>query len=86
MEGTVLQRLGPVTYLIQLPRGVQWKRHIDHIRVRSAPTPAPMEEQGESFDHFGTMAQETPTPTDGTNAMEEPTDNMVENPNFLLSS
>ena len=79
VEGTVLKRLGPVTYLIELPRGVQWKWHIDHIRARSAATPAPAEEGGESLDQFGTVAQETPTCTDGAKAVEDSTDDMVNN-------
>ena len=89
VEGTVLQRLGPVTYLIQLPRGVQWKRHIDHIRARSAPTSMPAEEGGEShesFDHFGTVTQETPTSTDGANAVEEATHDTVDIPHLPVSS
>lgn len=35
VEGTIDKRVGPVMYLVRLPRGVVWKRHVDHIRDRT---------------------------------------------------
>ena len=32
VEGTIQKRLGPVTYLVRVPRGLVWKGHVDHIR------------------------------------------------------
>ena len=76
-QGTVLKRLGPVTYLIELPRGIQWKRHINYIRTRSAATYTYFaQEEGESLVYFVTVAQETTTSTD---AVKESTNNTVDN-------
>ena len=32
ISGVVLQSVGPVSYMIRLPDGTLWKRHVDHIR------------------------------------------------------
>ena len=34
LEGIINKRLGPVTYLVKLPRGDVRKRHVDHIQER----------------------------------------------------
>ena len=40
----VTNRLGPLTYLIQLPNGILWRWHVDHLREGSYPDPStPME-------------------------------------------
>ena len=31
MAGVIVERLGPLTYLVQVDSGVFWKRHIDHL-------------------------------------------------------
>ena len=32
VAAVVVQQLGPVSYLLQLPNGTQWRRHVDHVR------------------------------------------------------
>ena len=34
MEGTILDKTGPVSFRIWLSDGRIWKRHIDHVRIR----------------------------------------------------
>ena len=34
MEGTILDKTGPVSFRIRLSDGCIWKRHIDHVRIR----------------------------------------------------
>ena len=34
MGGRSDNRLGPLTYLVQVDTGQLWKRHLDHLRVR----------------------------------------------------
>ena len=34
MEGTILDKTGPVSFRIRLSDGRIWKRHIDHVRIR----------------------------------------------------
>ena len=31
LHGTVIERKGPLSYLVQLPSGTVWKRHVDHM-------------------------------------------------------
>ena len=35
VPGVVVERVGPLTYLVQVDDGGLWKRHIDHLRERS---------------------------------------------------
>ena len=35
----VADRLGPLTYLIQLPDGTLWRCHVDHVRHGSQADP-----------------------------------------------
>ena len=32
VAGVIVERLGPLTYLVQVDSGVFWRRHIDHLR------------------------------------------------------
>ena len=32
LVGTVVERRGPLSYLVQVANGVVWKRHVDHLR------------------------------------------------------
>ena len=32
MSGTIVDRLGPLSYMIRLPNGDLWRRHVDHLR------------------------------------------------------
>ena len=34
MEGTILDKTGPVSFRIRLSDGRIWKPHIDHVRIR----------------------------------------------------
>ena len=34
MEGTILDKTGPVSFRVRLLDGRIWKRHIDHVRIR----------------------------------------------------
>ena len=31
LQGTVIERKGPLSYLVQLASGTVWKRHVDHM-------------------------------------------------------
>ena len=33
VAGVIVERLGPLTYLVQVDSGVFWRRHVDHLRV-----------------------------------------------------
>lgn len=32
VSGILIGRQGPLSYLVQMPEGQVWKRHVDHIR------------------------------------------------------
>ena len=34
VAGVIIERLSPLTYLVQVDTGQLWKRHLDHLRVR----------------------------------------------------
>ena len=38
IPGTVLKKLGPVTYRVDVGEGRIWKRHIDHLGMEPQPT------------------------------------------------
>ena len=33
VAGVIVERLGPLTYLVQVDSGVFWRHHVDHLRV-----------------------------------------------------
>ena len=43
LVGTVVERRGPLSYLVQVANGVVWKRHVDHLR-RTIDSPQEEEE------------------------------------------
>ncbi len=38
---TIVQQLGPVTYLVDVSEGKLWKRHVDHLKDRGVTSPTP---------------------------------------------
>ena len=32
IPGTILRQLGPLSYEVEVEQGLQWKRHVDHLR------------------------------------------------------
>ena len=41
MQATVVDQLGPQSFLVQLHGGETWRRHIDHLRAGSDQPPPP---------------------------------------------
>ena len=37
--GVIVERLGPLTYLVQMDTGVFWRRHVDHLRTAHDKSP-----------------------------------------------
>ena len=37
--GVIVERLGPLTYLVQMDTGVFWRRHVDHLRTAYDKSP-----------------------------------------------
>ena len=58
----MFKHLGLVGYLNELPHGVQWKRHIDHIRARPGSTSAFGGEEGASSDDLGSLLRRPQLP------------------------
>lgn len=58
--GTVIERKGPLTYLVQVIGGAIWKRHVDHL-LQSSDSP---QEEGESIAPDSSESlPEVPQPT-----------------------
>ena len=73
VEGVIIGRHGPVSYLVQLASGMIWKRHIDHIRTRSdskslddhspQDKPNPVQSDETYFPFKSSDSSETESPT-----------------------
>ncbi len=53
IAGVVIERLGPLTYLVQVDNGQLWKRHLDHLRIRGHQLSAggnPQAEESADYD------------------------------------
>ncbi len=62
IAGVVIERLGPLTYLVQVDNGQLWKRHLDHLRIRGDQLSAEGNPQAEeSADWDFTNVQESAT-------------------------
>ena len=51
LPGTVVQRLGPLTYSVQLDTGSLWRRHIDQLRCRIGEAQEIRKERSTDLDH-----------------------------------
>ena len=51
LKAVVSDRLGPVSYLIQLKNGDYWRRHVDHLRTGSDPEAKPTEKEPSCSPH-----------------------------------
>ena len=56
-QGKIIERKGPLTYIVELSDGRIIRRHVDHIRVRTSETVPQTTE-----DAFGTLPPFTSTP------------------------
>ena len=64
--GTIIEVLGPVTYLVETDSGQKWKRHTDQIKDWLSPAPRvaqETEQQNSDTDTFDT-ASEVSSPAD----------------------
>ena len=48
VAGVIVERLGPLTYLLQMDTGQLWKRQLDHLHVSDKPASECMEK---TLDH-----------------------------------
>ena len=51
LKALVFDKLGPVTYLVELENGDYWKRHIDHLRGGSLSCPSESQREGTMQDY-----------------------------------
>ena len=66
LPGVVVERLGPLTYLVQVDNGQLWKRHVDHLRIRGdtphVPQTTPTQESDWSIPKSTPQSTEPDTP------------------------
>ena len=80
ISGVVLQSVGPVSYMIQLPDGTLWKQHVDYIRQRvtkpdqDTPESSSTEDNATESSPFITYPLQLPTPA---NVEQSDTDQTV---------
>lgn len=67
--GVVVERLGPLTYLVQVTSGVFWRRHVDHLRPIDDAAKVP--DQGQSTSSMSDLpVQSDFIPVPGTENTE----------------
>ena len=72
ISGTVLRKLGPVTYHVDVGKGQAWKRHVDQLQHRSSEIQQPADQ----LRHRGSEIQQPATASAG------PTNSSVEDEDF----
>ena len=50
IQGTIIERTGPVSYLVQVSDAQIWKRHIDHLREMGDSPQQPLQEPAAETD------------------------------------
>ena len=69
VPGVVAERLGPLTYLVQVSDGGLWKRHVDHLRERGDTSQEvelrPTKAQSVDLESVSLPSMETRTETMG---------------------
>ena len=76
VPGTIIKQLGPVSFLVRISEGIEWKRHIDHIRdytgdtADTQPSTAPASsEEPQDADYYSYPSREqhsTEQPSDAS--------------------
>ena len=65
VAGVIVERLSPVTYLIQIDTGQLWKRHVDHLRVCGDRPWATKDPQSQGSEWSFTISpKQTSTPSE----------------------
>ena len=59
LQGTIIERKGPLSYLVQLTSGAVWRRHIDHI-LESVDSP---QEEPVTPEPVISVPEELPSPS-----------------------
>ena len=74
---TVIERKGPLSYLVQLASGTVWKRHVDHMLesvdspLEETVTPEPVTHELEELPRFP-LSPNTPVPSSTVPVAEQP--------------
>lgn len=77
LQGTVIERKGPLSYLVQLTSGTVWRRHIDHMLesvdspLEETVTPEPVTPELEELPRFP-LSPSTPVPSPTVPVAEQP--------------
>ena len=81
---TIVERRGPLSYLVQVANGVVWKRHVDHLRktidspqkevtvleiIDESPTASPLQEPPAVYSNEGGTV--VPPPSDSVPVITE---------------
>ena len=52
VQAVVVERCGPVSYLVQTLNGNVWKRHVDHVKIGSDDSAVEAAKEKEDCDHM----------------------------------
>ena len=77
LQGTVIERKGPLSYLVQLASGTVWRRHVDHMLesvdspLEETVTPEPVTPELEELPRLP-LSPSTPVPSPTVPVAEQP--------------
>ena len=76
IPGTIVKQTGPLSYLVNVGNGTEWKRHVDHIREHATPTTKSNNTRNDATVSTETEELDTMpyTESDNTNNETETTD------------
>jgi hypothetical protein len=67
LAGIILQRRGPVSYLVKLQDGRIFRRHVDHVRVRTSSGNKALPDQELPWPDMPTNSSDSSVPTESGN-------------------
>ena len=79
VAGVIIERLSPLTYLVQVDTGQLWKRHLDHLRVRG-DKPVSEDTQPQESEWNFAESPEQPPPLETSRGPDVPTTSSVTRP------
>ena len=79
VAGVIVERLSPLTYLVQVDTGQLWKRHLDHLRVRG-DKPVSEDTQPQESEWNFAESPEQPPPPETSRGPDVPTTSSVTRP------
>ena len=73
IPATILKKTGPLSYIVKTNSGLDWKRHVDHIRAYQPRNTQVTTRSANDTDNFDTPTQNEPGTTEQNESTETST-------------